>query len=112
MFSHGANYIKTIELRELDIKKNEVGIGLANGSHCRLAVAAFAANLKFRKCFQVLANAAPRQRFVIDNESFIFHGLPAFDAKALVSSPLTGKVSFTATPPSSRLAISKECWPL
>src|SRR3954447_230714 len=110
MFSYGADYIKTVELRELNIEEHQVGFLLANRSDCGLAIAAFAGNLKFRKRFQVFPNAAPGQRLVIDHESFILHGLPAFDARTSVMSPVAGKLNFTATPPPSRLAISKECW--
>src|SRR6478609_3796284 len=110
VFSHGANHVKTIELGELNIEEDQVRFVVPNGSHGGFTVAAFATNLKFRKCLEVFANAASRQGFVIDNERFVFHGLPAFDARTLVTSPPAGRLNFTATPPLSRFAISKEYW--
>src|ERR1041384_3780357 len=112
VLAHSSDYIKTVEFRELNIKEHQIGLLLADRSDCRFTIAAFAGDLKFRKSLQMFADAAPRQRLVIDNERLIFHGFPAFDANALGMSPVAGKDNFTATPPHSRLAISRVCWPL
>src|ERR1051325_1122965 len=62
VLAHSSDYIKTVEFRELNIKEHQIGLLLADRSDCRFTIAAFAGNLKFRKSFQVFANAASRQR--------------------------------------------------
>src|SRR5262249_47445234 len=65
--------LKSIQFGHLNIEEQQVRRPVLKCGEGRSAVAALAHYAEFRKGFQEFADAAPSQRFVIDNKCCVLH---------------------------------------
>src|SRR5262245_52243046 len=98
-WSNLGEHVETIQLRHLNVEKQQIGWRTLNRFYRFPSVTAFTHDLDLRIAFEQDSQISPRQRLVINDESL---NLVAHSRSICCS----GITTNTSTPPSLRLRIS------